>query len=58
MNLKEFRRGRSVFERALDMAPYNISLYIRYAQCEIKHKNINYARNIFERAIRVFPKVE
>lgn len=58
MALKEFSRARSVFERALDVDPYCISLWIRYAENEMKNKFINHARNLWERATSILPRVE
>ena len=58
MALKEFQRARSIFERAIDVDPFNISLWIRYAENEMKNKFINHARNIWERAVSILPRVE
>lgn len=57
-NLQEFRRARSIYERALDVDYQNVSLYLKYAEMEMKHKFINHARNIFERACQVMPRVD
>lgn len=51
-------RARSIFERAIDVDPYKIQLWIRYAESEMKNKFINHARNIWERAIKIMPRVE
>ncbi|KAF2842298.1 TPR-like protein [Patellaria atrata CBS 101060] len=54
---KEFRRFRSVLERALDVDSTHVGLWIRYFEGELKHKNINFARNIINRAITTLPRV-
>ncbi len=56
--LQEFRRARSVFERALDIEYKNISIWLKYAEMEMKHKFINHARNIWERACSYLPRVD
>lgn len=58
MNMKEYRRARSVFERALDVHPYIIQLWLKYAENEMKNKFVDHARNIWERAVSVMPRVE
>lgn len=56
--LQEYRRARSIFERALDVTPYTPSLWLRYAEFEMKHKFLNHARNVFERATTILPRVD
>ena len=56
--LQEFRRARSVYERALDVSPYAPSLWMRYVEFEMKNKFVNHARNLFERATTVMPRVD
>lgn len=58
MNMKEYRRARSIFERALDIHPYTIQLWLKYAENEMKNKFVDHARNIWERATSVMPRVE
>ncbi|EEH07975.1 pre-mRNA-splicing factor CLF1 [Histoplasma capsulatum G186AR] len=55
---KEFRRARSVFERALDVDPTSVVLWIRYIEAEIKTRNINHARNLLDRAVTILPRVD
>jgi len=55
---KEFRRARSIFERALDVDSTSVVLWIRYAEAEMKNRNINHARNILDRAVTILPRVD
>jgi crooked neck len=56
--LEEFRRARSVFERALDIDYKNISLWLKYVEMEMRNKFPNHARNIWERATKLLPRVD
>ncbi|KAF2796238.1 TPR-like protein [Melanomma pulvis-pyrius CBS 109.77] len=55
---KEFRRARSIFERALDVDSTAVVLWIRYVEAEMKSRNINHARNILDRAVTILPRVD
>ncbi|KAK3651238.1 NineTeen Complex (NTC) component [Elasticomyces elasticus] len=55
---KEYRRARSVFERALDCEPTNVQLWVRYVEAEMKERNINHARNVLDRAVTIMPRVD
>ncbi|KAJ5098922.1 Pre-mRNA-splicing factor clf1 [Penicillium argentinense] len=55
---KEFRRARSIFERALDVDATSVVLWIRYIESEMKEKNINHARNLLDRAVTILPRVD
>lgn len=55
---KEYRRARSVFERALDCEPTNVQLWVRYVESEMKERNINHARNLLDRAVTILPRVD
>ncbi|KAF2279460.1 TPR-like protein [Westerdykella ornata] len=55
---KEFRRARSIFERALDVDSTSVVLWIRYIESEMKHRNINHARNLLDRAVTILPRVD
>ena len=55
---KEFRRARSIFERALDVDPKSVNLWLRYAEAEMKNRNINHARNLFDRAVTILPRID
>jgi len=55
---KEFRRARSVFERALDVDSTSVVLWIRYIEAEMKTRNINHARNLLDRAVTILPRID
>nr|OQO23145.1 Pre-mRNA-splicing factor clf1 [Rachicladosporium sp. CCFEE 5018] len=55
---KEYRRARSVFERALDCDPTNVQLWVRYVEAEMKERNINHARNVLDRAVTIQPRID
>jgi crooked neck len=55
---KEFRRARSVFERALDVDSTSVVLWVRYIETEMKTRNINHARNLLDRAVTILPRIE
>lgn len=55
---KEYRRARSIFERALDVDPKQIPLWMRYIEAEMKTRNINHARNLLDRAVTILPRVD
>lgn len=57
-NLLEFRRARSVYERALEVDYKNVSLWMKYISMEMRHKFVKHARNIFERALDVLPRID
>jgi len=52
------RRARSVFERGLNEDPQSVSLWLAYIDAEIKHRNINFARNLLNRAVSTMPRVD
>lgn len=55
---KEFRRARSIFERALDVTSTHVPLWIRYIESEMRNRNINHARNLLDRAVTILPRVD
>ena len=55
---KEYRRARSIFERALDVDATSVTLWIRYIEAEMKTRNINHARNLLDRAVTILPRVD
>ena len=50
---KDFRRARSVWERALDVNTQSITLWLRYAEMEMRGRFVNHARNVWDRAVQV-----
>ncbi|EMR71142.1 putative cell cycle control protein [Eutypa lata UCREL1] len=55
---KEFKRARSIFERALDVDSTSAVLWIRYIEAEMKTRNVNHARNLLDRAVTILPRVD
>ncbi|KAI1325269.1 cell cycle control protein [Xylariaceae sp. FL0255] len=55
---KEFKRARSIFERALDVDATHVVLWIRYIEAEMRNRNINHARNLLDRAVTILPRVD
>lgn len=55
---KEYKRARSIFERALDVDATSVTLWIRYIEAEMKTRNINHARNLLDRAVTILPRVD
>eukprot|EP00386_Alphamonas_edax_P015313 GDKI01046813.1.p1 GENE.GDKI01046813.1~~GDKI01046813.1.p1 ORF type:complete len:701 (+),score=256.80 GDKI01046813.1:78-2105(+) len=55
---KEFRRARSVFERALGVEYQNAALWLKYIEMETKNKFINSARNLYDRVTQLLPRVD
>ncbi|KPI41875.1 Pre-mRNA-splicing factor clf1 [Cyphellophora attinorum] len=55
---KEYRRARSIFERALDVDSTSVVLWIRYVEAEMKTRNINHARNLLDRAVTILPRID
>lgn len=56
--MQEYKRARSVYERALEVEYKNVGLWLKYIEMEMRHKFINHARNLFERAIDILPREE
>lgn len=48
--LGEYERARSIFERALEINPYDTRVFEDYVEMEMKNKFFDHARNIWERA--------
>lgn len=57
-NQQEFRRTRSIFERALLVDFQSVPLWLKYVEFEMKNKFINHARNIFDRVVQLLPRVD
>ncbi|KXZ41396.1 hypothetical protein GPECTOR_494g448 [Gonium pectorale] len=55
---KDFRRARSVWERALAIEYRNVSLWLKYAEMEMRHRFVNHARNVWDRAVSLLPRFE
>lgn len=55
---KDFRRARSVWERALDVDHRNLSVWLKYVEMEMRHRFVNHARNIWDRAVTLLPRID
>lgn len=55
---KDFRRARSVWERALDVNYNAVNLWLKYAEMEMRHRFVNHARNVWDRAVMLMPRVD
>jgi len=55
---KDFRRARSVWERALDINYRHIPFWLKYAEMEMRHRFVNHARNIWDRAVTLLPRID
>jgi len=55
---QEFVRARSVYERALEVAPSGAELWLRYAEFEMRNAMVNHARNVLDRAVQLLPRVD
>ncbi|GAB4834529.1 Crooked neck-like protein 1 [Ancistrocladus abbreviatus] len=55
---KDFKRARSVWERALEVDYRNHTLWLKYVEMEMKNKFTNHARNIWDLAVSLLPGVD
>jgi crooked neck len=47
-----------VYERAIDVEPRNTVIWLKYAEMEMREKNVNLARNVWNRAVTILPRVD
>jgi hypothetical protein len=47
-----------VYERGLDVFHRNVTIWLRYAEMEMRHRFINHARNVWDRAVTLLPRVD
>ena len=47
-----------MFERAIDVDYRNPSVWLRYAEMEMKHRHVNHARNVWDRAVQLLPRID
>ena len=57
-SIGEFRRARSIFERAIAVDFEHVTLWLKYAEMEMRNKFVNSARNVWERACKHLPRVD
>ncbi|OIT35505.1 hypothetical protein A4A49_13266 [Nicotiana attenuata] len=55
---KDFKRARSIYERAIELNYRDHTMWLKYAEFEMKNKFINNARNVWDRAVNLLPKVD
>ncbi|PRQ28623.1 putative tetratricopeptide-like helical domain-containing protein [Rosa chinensis] len=55
---EDLNRASSVWERALEVDYRNHTLWIKYAEMEIKNEYIDHARNVLDRAVQLLPRVD
>lgn len=51
----DFKRARSIMERALEVNIQHVPFWVRYVEMELLHRNINHARNLLDRAVTSLP---
>lgn len=54
----DFKRGRSILERALEVNVQHIPFWVRYIELELLFKNVNHARNLLNRAVTTLPRTD
>lgn len=52
----DFKRARSIMERALEVNVQHVPFWVRYIELELLHKNVNHARNLLDRAVTTLPR--
>ena len=55
---QEFRRARSIYERALQVEYQNVNLWLKYIEMEISNKFIQHARTLYDRVTGLLPRVD
>jgi crooked neck len=55
---KEYKRCRSVYERALEIDYKDRNLWLKYAEMEMRNKFINHARNVWDRCCTLLPRID
>lgn len=54
----EFKRARSIYERAIDNDYREPTVWLAYAEMEMRHRFVNHARNVLDRAVSYLPRVD
>lgn len=54
----DFKRARSIMERALEVNVQHVPFWVRYIEIELLHKNVNHARNLLDRAVTTLPRTD
>ena len=45
-----------MYERALDVDHRNIVVWLKYSEMEMRLRQVNHARNVWDRAITIMPR--
>lgn len=43
---------------AIPAAPWNTSLWLKYAEMEMRHRFVDHARNVWDRAATMLPRID
>ncbi|MCE5167033.1 hypothetical protein HAX54_034306, partial [Datura stramonium] len=54
---KDFKRARSIWERALEVDCRDHTMWLKYADAEMKNMFVNHAPNVWDRAVTLLPWV-
>lgn len=54
----DFKRFRSIMERALEVNVQHVPFWVRYIETELLYKNVNHARNLLDRAVTTIPRTD
>lgn len=47
-----------MWERSLEISYSNVSIWLKYAEMEMRNRFINHARNVWDRAVTLLPRVD
>ena len=47
-----------MWERALEVSHTNATVWLKYAEMEMRHRFVNHARNVWDRAVSILPRVD
>ncbi|KAG9148525.1 hypothetical protein Leryth_025045 [Lithospermum erythrorhizon] len=54
----DFTRARSIWERALELHYRDRTMWLNYAEFEMRNKFVDHSRNVCELAVALFPRVD
>lgn len=54
----DYPRARSVYERALEVDPRNVTLWLKYVLMEMRAGHVNLTRNVLDRAVTILPRID
>ena len=47
-----------MWERTLEVTHTNPTVWLKYAEMEMRHRFVNHARNVWDRAVQILPRVD